>query len=167
MRSLEACFCASAVVISTVTGLAEAGMLKYRKLRNPERAIESEFRVYNAATLPSLIPSVEAPPTQRVYSELLERETVIDGSRQKYIFGWLRYRRPEDVWYPSTITFKLDSLNDPNLAVILQPLEVTGLTEQKSYFLIPIPASGSTRKDSEVIVTCHILKAEGVPPDIK
>ena len=142
----------------------EAGMgAKYRQLPEPERLIEIELRLYNAVTLPQLIPSAETPVPQTYFNELAGKNLTFDGSSHKYIFGWIRYRRIEDVWPLTVVKFSVESPNDPNLTNVLDTFKIQGVTHRKSYFLIPIPLSGGGKRDDEVILVGKILEAGGIP----
>ena len=152
------------VVISA--RIAEAGIgMKYARIKSPEQVFEAEFRVYSAETLRQLIPSAEPPPQKIIYDELAGRQTPISSSGHRYIFGWVRYRRPEDVWTTTSVTLKIQSPNAPQLTeyMRLRPVELDGISDAKTYFLIPVPPGVIDISTEQVQLVGRFVKAGGFP----
>ncbi len=142
---------------------AFAGLLGPQTRRDAENLFEVEIKVYSVPTLHELIPSVETPPPYQVPNRLFPgRVDTIDFSSNKYVFGSIRYKRPEDVWTLTSVTFKCTS-NDPELATRLDKVTIVGVVAHKTYFLLPVNGLAPV-PDRDIVLTPTIIRVTGVPP---
>lgn len=142
----------------------DAGFPGFRSQEHLDELFDVELKLYNAVTLHNLIPSAEVPSplTFQDPADATRQETV-DFSGNKYIFGFIRYKRADDVWRLAKVTFSIKSPNHYNLTANLQPITIQGVSDRKTYFLIPLNGVGSVMPDRDVVLKVQILKATGIP----
>ena len=143
----------------------EGGMQGFLKMKDPEQRFEVELKLYNAVSLPTLLPSSQAPVPRTYANELVPGgHFTRDGSDQKYIFGSIRYKSSEQPWGFTVVTLEITSPSDPQLTAELGPLTIQGVSTHPTYFLLPAGSTLGPVPEEQIRLTYRIVRAKGIPP---